>query len=97
LPGIDGYELARRVRAHDTASTLTLVALTGYGLPVQREKALSAGFDLHLVKPVDPEVLASVLAEPQKQIARFSDRRRAEEQAPSPDLQESSPSRSTPT
>ena len=41
---------------------LRLVALTGYGLPEDRERAMAAGFDLHLVKPVDPEALATLLA-----------------------------------
>jgi CheY-like chemotaxis protein len=71
LPGIDGYELARRVRASSGAET-KLVALTGYGLPEQRQKALSAGFDLHLVKPVEPDVLAALLEDPAKTIARLN-------------------------
>jgi len=61
LPGIDGYELARRVRASAPPSDIKLVALTGYGLPEQRQKALAAGFDLHLVKPVDADALATFL------------------------------------
>jgi two-component system, sensor histidine kinase len=62
LPGIDGYELARRVRASGNgAAGMKLVALTGYGLPEQRQKALSAGFDLHLVKPVDADALSAFL------------------------------------
>jgi signal transduction histidine kinase len=71
LPGIDGYELARRVRASGAGDT-KLVALTGYGLPEQRQKALSAGFDLHLVKPVEPDVLAALLEDPAKTIARIN-------------------------
>ena len=71
LPGIDGYELARRVRATGGAET-KLVALTGYGLPEQRQKALAAGFDLHLVKPVEPDVLAALLEDPARTIARLN-------------------------
>ena len=61
LPGIDGYEVARRMRAGGRAAHITLVALTGYGLPEDRERALAAGFDLHLVKPVNPAVLTELM------------------------------------
>jgi CheY-like chemotaxis protein len=63
LPGIDGYEVARRARAilGARASTL-LVALTGYGLPEDRSRALEAGFDEHLVKPVDPAALEALFS-----------------------------------
>ena len=60
LPGIDGYEVARRIRA-DAPGT-RLVAVTGYGQPEDRERALAAGFDVHLVKPVDPDQLQRLLA-----------------------------------
>jgi signal transduction histidine kinase len=63
LPGIDGYEVARRIRAQPQGRALRLVALTGYGAPEQRQRALDAGFDLHLVKPIQPEGLARLLAE----------------------------------
>jgi signal transduction histidine kinase len=62
LPGIDGYEVARRVRSDPRGKELVLVAITGYGSPEQKIKALAAGFDIHLVKPVDVEQLAAVLA-----------------------------------
>jgi len=75
LPGIDGYEVARRLRADPGTKDLKLVALTGYGLPAQREKALTAGFDVHLVKPVDPELLGVLLDDPQKTIERLTSRR----------------------
>ena len=64
LPGLDGYELARRARNDPAGKSLTLVALTGFGLPAQRDKALASGFDLHMVKPADPEILAALLDEP---------------------------------
>ena len=60
LPGMDGYEVARRIRA-DLPGT-RLVALTGYGQPEDRDRALAAGFDVHLVKPVDPDQLERLLA-----------------------------------
>jgi CheY-like chemotaxis protein len=60
LPGLDGYEVARRLRAE--GAPVALVALTGYGQPGDREKALAAGFDAHVVKPVDPAQLTDVIA-----------------------------------
>ena len=63
LPGIDGYAVARRLRDDPTGRRLRLVALTGYGLPEDRERALAAGFDAHVVKPVDLEKLRTILAE----------------------------------
>ena len=56
LPSIDGYEVARRARALD-GRTVILAALTGYGQDRDRERALQAGFDLHLTKPVSYEEL----------------------------------------
>jgi CheY-like chemotaxis protein len=61
LPGIDGYEIARRVRARDPRRPI-LIALTGYGQPEDRQRATEAGFDDVLVKPVDPTALANLLA-----------------------------------
>jgi two-component system, sensor histidine kinase len=61
LPGIDGYEIARRVRARDARRPI-LIALTGYGQPEDRQRATEAGFDDMLVKPVDPGALADMLA-----------------------------------
>jgi signal transduction histidine kinase len=62
LPGLDGYEIARRLRAADERRSILLVAVTGYGSPEDRERSLMAGFDVHLVKPVDPDMLAGVVA-----------------------------------
>ena len=61
LPGMDGYDLARLLRALPGAATGTLVALTGYGQPQDRERSLAAGFNHHLEKPVDPETLLALL------------------------------------
>ncbi|HVY80169.1 MAG TPA: response regulator [Steroidobacteraceae bacterium] len=63
LPALDGYEVAKRVRATLGAASPLLIALTGYGAPEQRTQALAAGFDLHIVKPVEPERLATLLEE----------------------------------
>jgi CheY-like chemotaxis protein len=58
LPGgMDGYELARRIRAHPSGAGVRLVALTGYGFPEDRQQSKKAGFVRHLVKPVEPDVL----------------------------------------
>ena len=61
LPGMDGFELARRLRAAPATSGATLIALTGYGQPQDREKSKAAGFDHHIEKPVDPDRLLALL------------------------------------
>ncbi|MBV8758913.1 MAG: response regulator, partial [Deltaproteobacteria bacterium] len=61
LPVIDGYELARRLRAQPGLGKLFLIALTGYGQAADRERALAAGFDHHLVKPVTSAAIRAVL------------------------------------
>jgi CheY-like chemotaxis protein len=61
LPGMDGYEVARQIRAAEGGERMRLVAMTGYGRPEDRDRALAAGFDAHLVKPVDPRQLQAVL------------------------------------
>jgi CheY-like chemotaxis protein len=63
LPGMDGYEVARRFRAESDGDRVFLVALTGYGSSADRDRSRQAGFDLHLLKPVDPEALKSLLDE----------------------------------
>jgi PAS domain S-box-containing protein len=57
LPGMSGYEVARRLRAETWASSLQLIAVTGWGRDGDRAKSLEAGFDEHLTKPIDPETL----------------------------------------
>jgi len=68
LPGIDGYEVARRLRARLGEGTPRLIALTGYGQPDDRATAQRAGFDAYLVKPVMVEQLTEVLAEHQARV-----------------------------
>jgi signal transduction histidine kinase len=65
LPGLDGYQLARTLRASRSADRMVLVALTGYGRPEDSARALDCGFDLHLVKPIDPERLQQLLLDPE--------------------------------
>jgi CheY-like chemotaxis protein len=61
LPGMDGFEIARRIRANDKHAGVRLIALTGYGQAADRRAAEAAGFDAHLVKPVDPDRLLDLL------------------------------------
>ncbi|HET7754447.1 MAG TPA: ATP-binding protein [Anaeromyxobacteraceae bacterium] len=61
LPVLDGYEVARALRADPELSSSTLVAVTGYALPDDQRRAMDAGFDRHLAKPVPFEELESVL------------------------------------
>ena len=63
LPAMDGYTLAGHIRALPNAKDLRLVALTGYGLDEDRQRALAAGFDHHLVKPVDIDRLQALIAQ----------------------------------
>jgi len=62
LPGMDGYELARRLRELDTCKNTLLVAVTGYGEPGDRQRSKAAGFAHHFVKPMNPEKFESLLA-----------------------------------
>jgi CheY-like chemotaxis protein len=62
LPGIDGYELARRLRAQPSTANLPLLAMTGYGRAEDQKRAVDAGFDTHLVKPVNVEEVLATLA-----------------------------------
>ena len=62
LPGMNGYAVACAIRERNWEPRAVLVATTGWGQEHDRRRALDAGFDHHLVKPVDPSVLARVLA-----------------------------------
>jgi signal transduction histidine kinase/ActR/RegA family two-component response regulator len=61
LPGLDGFEVARRLRATEVGQSMTLIALTGYGQADDRRRAEEAGFDIHLVKPVDAATLEELI------------------------------------
>jgi two-component system OmpR family response regulator len=69
LPGMDGFEVARRIRASGT-KVGRLLAMTGYSDDEDRRKAREAGFDGHLVKPVDPDSLQKTLAEAAAAVSR---------------------------
>jgi CheY-like chemotaxis protein len=62
LPGMDGYEVARRIRTAFPDGAPRLVAVTGYGREEDRERARAAGFEAHLVKPVDFDALRRILS-----------------------------------
>jgi CheY-like chemotaxis protein len=61
LPEMDGYEVARHLRAQNGSHRMRLVAVTGYGQPADRRRAHAAGFDEHMVKPVEPALLQAFL------------------------------------
>jgi two-component system CheB/CheR fusion protein len=61
MPGLDGYEVARRLRALKPAHPMRIVAITGWGQEADRSRSREAGFDVHLVKPVDPTLLTKVI------------------------------------
>ena len=61
MPGLDGYEVARRVRASRCGSGIKLIAITGWGQENDRQRAFAAGFDHHLTKPVDLQRLSTLL------------------------------------
>ena len=62
MPKLNGYEACRKIRAHAGGAAMTVVAVTGWGQPGERLASQAAGFDRHLVKPVDPAALADLLA-----------------------------------
>jgi CheY-like chemotaxis protein len=62
MPGMNGYEVAGRLRASDATRDATLVAVTGWGQADDRQRSRDAGFDHHLVKPAEPSALTALLA-----------------------------------
>ncbi len=62
MPKLDGYEVARRIRAEPWGKGPVLIALTGWGQDEDRRRSREVGFDSHLVKPLDPETLSALLA-----------------------------------
>lgn len=63
LPGMSGYEVAQQARRTPWGARAFIVALTGWGSPDDRARSKEAGFDRHLVKPVDPQALIALIAE----------------------------------
>jgi CheY-like chemotaxis protein len=63
MPRLNGYDAARSIRSQPRGGRIKIVALTGWGQPEDKRRSQSAGFDEHLVKPVDPAVLGRILAD----------------------------------
>ena len=61
MPDMSGYEVAEALRGEPWAAGIRLIALTGWGQDSDRRRAMEAGFDHHLVKPVDPDHLAGLI------------------------------------
>jgi CheY-like chemotaxis protein len=61
MPELDGYEVARQLRARESSRTPILIAITGWGQDRDKSRAIEAGFDYHLTKPVDPADLEPLL------------------------------------
>lgn len=62
MPGMNGYEVAQRIRAEPWGESIVLIAVTGWGQDEDKRKAYDAGFNQHLIKPVDPNMLESLIA-----------------------------------
>jgi CheY-like chemotaxis protein len=62
LPTINGYEAARRIRREPWGERMVLIAVTGWGQDEDRRRSQEAGFNFHMVKPVDPQSLMRLLA-----------------------------------
>jgi CheY-like chemotaxis protein len=62
MPHTNGYDVARHIRRQPWGREMVLLAVTGWGQAKDRERTLEAGFDHHLVKPVDPKLLATLLS-----------------------------------
>jgi CheY-like chemotaxis protein len=62
MPGMDGYEVARRLRQMPGGQDALLVAVTGFGREEDRQRSQEAGFDRHVTKPLDPGMLSSLIS-----------------------------------
>jgi two-component system CheB/CheR fusion protein len=69
LPGMSGYEIARRLRARKDGADFALIAVTGYGNDEAVQRSRESGFDAHLVKPVEPESLEQSAAKARSRVA----------------------------
>jgi CheY-like chemotaxis protein len=66
LPGMDGYEVAGRIRGDQRLRDALLIAVTGYGQDEDRRRSYEAGFDHHLIKPIDFDALVALLEQPEE-------------------------------
>jgi CheY-like chemotaxis protein len=69
MPDMDGYAVARAIRADAELAHIRLIALSGYGQPEDRHRTSEVGFDAHLVKPIEPDELNALLAVPRDERA----------------------------
>ena len=69
MPGMDGYEVARRIRALPSGRATPLIALTGWGQQEDIRRCMQAGFDHHLVKPLDVEKLWGLIGGPRPMVS----------------------------
>jgi CheY-like chemotaxis protein len=65
LPGKSGWEIAQELRQNPDTAAVRLIAITGYATEADQQRSAQAGFEAHLSKPCDPEVLLDLLARPQ--------------------------------
>jgi DNA-binding response OmpR family regulator len=70
LPGLDGYEVAKRLRQQATGTQPLVIAVTGHGQDEARRRSAEAGIDLHLLKPADPDGLRQMLKRWQRTIGK---------------------------
>jgi CheY-like chemotaxis protein len=77
MPKMNGYEVAMRIRSQPNGQHMMLIAVTGWGQEIDRLRSRSAGFDHHLVKPVDVDQLQALLEEAFSRIAPVDDLPRA--------------------
>ena len=61
LPDLDGYEVACRIRALPWGGDVKVIAISGWGRDEDRQRSAATGFDRHLIKPVDPDLLLSII------------------------------------
>jgi CheY-like chemotaxis protein len=62
MPGLNGYDVARRIRQHKDANGVKLIALTGWGQESDKKRASASGFDHHFTKPVEPSTLSELIS-----------------------------------
>jgi CheY-like chemotaxis protein len=88
MPGMDGFEVARRIRARDEWRELLVVALTGWGQRGDRRRTLQHGFDYHLLKPAELDALTALLAAAPRPFADPERVERADPSTSAPPLQQ---------
>ncbi len=74
MPGLDGYEVCRRIRQHEWGQVMVIAALTGWARDEDKDRSQEAGFNHYLVKPVDPKALEALIAAVVADTARHDDR-----------------------